>query len=62
LGEVGGEFLEAGEVVDGEEIVNVGHGGLDTSSEGFVAGGAEQRVEPDEAVRTALEAGHFLAE
>ena len=48
--------------MDGEEVVDVGEGGLHAAREGLVLRGAQQRIEPDEAVAAPVEAFHFLAE
>lgn len=53
---------ETVEVVDREEVVDEGQGGLDAAREGLVVGGAEQRVQPDQAMGAALEAGDLVCE
>ena len=50
------QIFQTGEVVDGEEVVNMGEASLDAAGERFVAWGAEEGIEPDQAVATALEA------
>jgi len=48
--------------MDWQEIINIGHGGLNTPGQRLVAGGAEKGVEPDEAIAASMKAGHLLAE
>src|SRR5207245_10904184 len=54
-----GEGFEAGKIVDWKEVVHVRERGEDSLSEGLVVGGAQQWIEPEEAVAGALEMLHF---
>src|SRR5881296_2601840 len=60
--EPGGEVREAGEVVGGEEVVEVGEGGLDAGGQGLVVGKAEEGAQPDQAEAASLKAGQLGAE
>ena len=55
VGQAGGEVGEAGEVVGGEEVVDVGEGGFEAGGEGLVTGQAEEWVQPDQAEAAPLE-------
>ncbi len=47
------------EIVDRQEAVDVGQGRLEPARQRLVAGPSEQRIEPDQAMRGALEARRF---
>ena len=57
-----GEFLKAVQVVSGQEVVYVGKRRLHPPGQRLVVRRAEQRVQPDEAVATALEPGHLAGQ
>src|ERR1051325_801782 len=61
-GEVDGELFQAGQVVHGEEVVDVWQRGHDAARERLVIRGAEEGVEPDEAAAAALEARDLAAQ
>ena len=61
-GELADEGAQAGDVVGGDEQVNVRQGGLHSPGGGFVAGIAHQRVEPEDAAGVLLEEVHALIE
>lgn len=56
------ELFERVEVVHGEEVVDVGQGGLHASGQGLIGVVAQERVEPDQAVAVARQAGHFSSQ
>ena len=62
VGELADEGAQAGDVVGGDEQVNVRQGGLHSAGGGFVAGIAHQRVEPEDAAGVLLEEVHALIE
>ena len=57
-----GQVLQAGQVMDGQEIIHVREGGLDAARKGFVDRGTEERVEPDQAVAGTVQASHFFGQ
>ena len=55
------QLPQAGQVVDGHEVVDEGIGRLHAAGQGLVDVGAEERVEPDEPMAAALQARHLAA-
>ena len=54
------QLFDAYQVVDGDELVDIGHCSNHTLGKRLVAWIAQQWIEPDEAVARALQSGHFL--